>query len=812
MNRILPGACLLAAATAALAVAPERPAPPYREGEVLVKYRGHAASDAAERLRRALGLVSRRLLLDGRAELVALPSVLTTAGALRILRQDPAVEFAEPNFRRYSRAIVPNDPLFGDQWGLRNTGQPNFVPGGPAGVAGGDLNMINAWDADGDGAADRTGDPGVIVAIVDDAVEVSHPDLAPNVLPGRNFVSGQDPNNPAPLCAEEGHGTRVAGCVGARGNNGVGVAGVAWAARLLPLKFGFDVASHIQALAYARDHGANIVNASFGGPGFSPMEREAIADLANYDILYVAAAGNDDSNTDVAQLNYPANYDAENIVAVAATNRQDNIASFSQYGPLTTDVAAPGLQIVTTAVSQTYSFNPGTAGTSFASPYAAGVAALVKSHPQPGEDARDFREIKARLIESGTAVSGANPEQRTTGGRIDADRALDMADGPSLVLRAVNVSGGDGNGALDPGETLAVAFTVQNLWQDATGVTASLAASDTAVTVNTAGVDLGSVPAQGEAVAAFEVTVDAGVADHRYVIFTLTLGADGGYGATRSYIAEIGDLVPGTPVAQPFTDDLYDEFHAWHVDVPATLQPGTTLVVRTSTSGGADVDLLAKFGTPPQYSITVGINPEIDFGFFCTSGTEDSCQDPNTLVSGRLDGTEAITVVNPVAGGTYHLVVVNFVQQAVAYDLSAALLPGDLRPEPFDFADRNGVGPNAVITSNAVTVTGIDAATFITIVGGDYSINGAPFTAAEGVVQPNESVRVRANSGPAAFARAQVTIGGVTDTFYLNPPGAIPFPGAFCPPPPSGGGGGGAPAPLLLALLLLATARRQARA
>src|SRR5262249_38190173 len=158
--------------------------------------------------------------------------------------------------------------------------------------------------------------------------------------------------------------------------------------------------------------------------------------------------------TDVAQLSYPANYAADNIVSVAATNRQDNIASFSEYGPTTVDVAAPGLQIITTGIGSTWLSPPGVSGTSFASPYTAGVAALLKS---PGSPTPGWREIKARLIEGGSAVSGANPKVRTAGGRVDAAKALDMAPGPSLVIKSVafdDSAAGNSNHVMDPGETL----------------------------------------------------------------------------------------------------------------------------------------------------------------------------------------------------------------------------------------------------------------------------------------------------------------------------------------------------------------------
>ena len=668
--RIGLGLALLAAAGSALAVVPAQAPDLYREGEIIVKYRDGAQSQAAHDLRSRLGFVRLNGLLRGRAEHLRLPGFLTVEGALSTLSQDPAVEYAEPNYRRFARTVTPDDPLFAQQWGLRNTGQPNFVVGGPAGVVGADMNLAEAWDADGDGTADRVGDGATIVAVIDDAVDTTHPDLVSNIVAGFNFVNNTtDPN---PTSSDQVHGTWVAGCVAASGNNGYGVTGTAWNVKLMPLKFNLDDATHLAAIEFARANGAKIINASFGGPEFSQATQDAIATLQDDDILYVAAGGNDDSNTDVGELNYPANLDADNIVAVAATNRQDNIASFSQYGPLTVDVAAPGLQIVTTAPSEGFTTSPGVTGTSFSAPYVAGIAALIRSHVT----GVGWRDIKARLIESGGAVSGANPKQRTAGGRVDADRALDMAAGPSLVIDSVLLSGGDGNGRLDPGESLTLHLTVRNIWQAAPSATAALSAT-TGVTVNTGSVGLGDVAADALASADFSLSVDPAVTGHRYVTFTATLGS-GSYAATRNFILEIGRLANGVTATQSFAAgsvDPYDEFHAWSFDLTSLPEGHNQLVIGTTSSASGvpspDIDLLVKRGTSPRYSITVGINPESP-GIFCTSGTTLNCRDPDTLVSGRLDGNESV-VINKPALGTYHIVIVNFAQldQPLTYTLNA---------------------------------------------------------------------------------------------------------------------------------------------
>lgn len=653
-------------AAPALAVAPATPRATFREGELVVQYRDGAQSPAAAELRAALGLTPVRALRRGRAELVELPRFTTVRAALGLLRADPAVALAEPNFLRTARA-APNDPLFGDQWGLDNTGQANFVTGGPAGTPGADMDMLAAWDPDHNGTFDRVGDGSVTIAIVDDSVTIAHEDLAANMVAGYDFVQNDTNPSPTPNSGQE-HGTLVAGAAGAVGNNGKGVAGTAWNVKLMPLKFDYDVATHIAALDFARDHGADIINASFGGPGFSQAELDAINDLAGNGILYVAAAGNDDSNTDVARLNYPANYDAPNIVSVAATNRQDNIASFSQYGALTTDVAAPGLQIVTTS-NTGYATAPGISGTSFSAPYTAGIAALIRSvYP-----AATYGEVKARLIEGAEPAGAVN--LRTAGGRVNAARALDLAARPSLVIRSVDWI--DDNDALDPGETLSVDITLENLWQDATGITGTLSA-DNGVTVASGPVAFDPVPGGSSATARFDLGVASGITQHRYVHFTLAIAATGGYSVERGFIAEIGRLLDDQQVTQAFAArdvDLYDEFHAWHYDLAALPAGHNELVIETTSSApgiaSPDIDLLVKQGEPPQYSITVGINPE-DEGFYCTSGTTADCQDPDTQMSAGLDGNERVVIRNPTPG-TYHVVVVNFARLdgALTYTLRA---------------------------------------------------------------------------------------------------------------------------------------------
>lgn len=717
MNRLLQFALLSLAASPMLAqaVAPSRAATDpsarlaYRSGEVIVKYRAGMKAQATDTLRASQGQRAEARYFDGRFERLKLTSVVDVPGALKMLATDPAVEYAEPNFLRRPMAAIPNDPLFSRQWGLRNTGQANFVDGGPAGTAGADMNLVNAWDSTGAGLADRTGRGNVTIAIIDDGFETSHPDLVGNMVSGYDFADND--SDPSPTSADESHGTAVAGAAAASGNNGIGTAGAAWNEKIMPLRFAYDVASELRALDFARINGARIVNASFGGPTYSRAERDAIAALNNDGILLVTSAGNQDSNIDISGASYPANYALPNVIAVAATNRQDGIASFSTYGSTTVPVAAPGLQIVTTTLGGGYT-DGGINGTSFSSPYVAGVAALIRDyHPSA-----TVSEVKARLIESGQAgLDPSNPANlRTAAGRIDADRALDLLPRPSLVIRPVQASsytqayntgnvdvpvlmpatvedGANGNGSLDPGETTSLRVTVENLWLAASNVRATLTASGAGVTVNSGTALLGTLGAGGTQAVDFQVQVPANVSGHQYLTFSLALSADGGYTATRRFIMEIGKLaLGGAATAQSFAPSLYDEFHTWSFDV-SSLRAGSNRLIVQST-GGTDVDIFVRYGEPAQYNI------DLDADVPTTEGDPEPFYFVNVPEAQRGDaadnGDETISIEAPRLG-TYYVTVVNFDRSpGASYTLRATV---ENTPPPLGSGGGGGAVPPALL-------------------------------------------------------------------------------------------------------------------
>ncbi len=315
--------------------------PAYVPGELLVKYKPAVRSAASAHFQNRLGVSTLRTFKRIGVQHVRLAQNMTVEQALEILKNDPRVEYAEPNYYRYA-AVSPGDmtdTFFDRLWGLHNSGQ---AVNGTSGTTDADIDAPEAWDT-------TTGSSTVIIAVLDSGVDYNHPDLANNIWssgggPGWDFVdSDNDPMD------SNDHGTHISGTIAAEGNNDQGITGVCWTAKIMPLRIldalGMGtVTEEVAAIDFAIDNEADIINASFAGYDFSTPERDAIQDAADAGILFVAAAGNEGSNDDSVPA-YPANYDIANIIAVAATNQTDSLASFSNYGATSVHVAAPGTNI-----------------------------------------------------------------------------------------------------------------------------------------------------------------------------------------------------------------------------------------------------------------------------------------------------------------------------------------------------------------------------------------------------------------------------------------------------------------------------------
>jgi subtilisin family serine protease len=364
---------------------------------------------------------------------------LTPAAALRgdslrakipVLRGDARVRVVEEDYPLYATAL-PNDERFDALWGMHNTGQSFGTPDA-------DIDAAEAWNT-------TTGSDSVIVAVIDTGVDYTHSDLTDNILRDANGrVVGHDfANNDNDPMDDEGHGTHCAGTIGARGNNGIGVAGVCWRVKIMPLKFltsmgSGTTAAAIQCIDWARTHGAHIMSNSYGGGAYSILLKEAIQRAQDAGILFVAAAGNGGrdglgDNNDV-EPHWPSNHTTEldNVIAVASTTHNDLLSDFSNYGRLSVDIAAPGSNIYSTYLFDSYD---SLSGTSMATPHVAGAAALLKAR----YPTLDYRGLKARLL--GNVDMPAALAGKTRSGRLNISKALapdSVAPGTPLSLKVTH--------------------------------------------------------------------------------------------------------------------------------------------------------------------------------------------------------------------------------------------------------------------------------------------------------------------------------------------------------------------------------------
>jgi subtilisin family serine protease len=332
--------------------------PLYKAGELLIQFTPEATAIQINELHRTMGSTVLDSIERLRLQRIKLREGLSEQQAIHLYSNSNLVESAERHALRYKNEI-PNDPYFAEeQWGLPNIRAPQ------------------AWNI-------SQGSPEIIIAVIDTGVDYLHSDLSDNMwtnlqelnglagvddddngytddIYGWDFAGAEENNandadaNPLDI---DGHGTHVAGIIAAIGNNGLGIAGVCWQARIMALKVeadngdelrSFDV---IEAVDYARENGAQIVNCSFGGTGFVKNEYNAFSRLEQAGALAVCAAGNDAVDTDDIE-NYPSGFDLDSIISVAASNQSDFLADFSNWGALSVDVMAPGVDIISTIPAQ----------------------------------------------------------------------------------------------------------------------------------------------------------------------------------------------------------------------------------------------------------------------------------------------------------------------------------------------------------------------------------------------------------------------------------------------------------------------------
>jgi hypothetical protein len=373
----------------------------YKPRELLVRFQPEAPAEQIMALHQSLGSTVLKSLSNIKLHRVRLREGLTEEEGIILYRAAEIVAFAERHALRYP-LLTPNDPYYKDgmQWGLNK------------------IRMPDAWDK-------TTGSANIVIGVIDTGVDTGHPDLAANLLPGRDLAgasrSDQTDADDNPMDIT-GHGTHVAGIIAAVGNNGIGVAGVGWNLWIMPLKVLADNTTQdmetfdiVAAIDYAIAQHVRIVNCSFGGEGdFIQAEYDAFNRLRLAGILAVCAAGNYGKDNDGTQRMYPASYDLDNIISVAASlnpnhNPQtpvlENLWASSNYGRTSVDLMAPGLNIYSTHLclgSVECNSYMSRQGTSMAAPHVAGVAGLILSlRPQLGYD-----RVKKILLETCSSPAG----------------------------------------------------------------------------------------------------------------------------------------------------------------------------------------------------------------------------------------------------------------------------------------------------------------------------------------------------------------------------------------------------------------------
>lgn len=422
---------------------PGAPAP----GRMIVELAPTAhRADTVRRLNAALGCTVHRYLgRDGRFALVSLPPQSEPRAAARLATRQQGIVAAAPDCVR-KLVATPNDTNYATyQWALNNTGQ--YVPfdAGPAmGTPDADIDAPEAWDL-------TTGTATTIVAVIDTGYTTTHTELMTQMwtntgeIPGNGIdddgngyvddMAGYDFRlGTSVLSDEHGHGTFCSGIIGARGDNSNGVCGVNWRVSMMALKC-FDPTGNaydsdlVEAIVYAADNGARVINASWGDYVYSPVLESAIRYAGDRGVLFVAAAGNDGACLKEEPF-YPAACTLPNLVCVGSTNFKDAWSTFSNFDDVLVDVFAPGENVYSLSNTGGYRFG---SGTSYATPHVVGVAALLLSH----EPALSVEALRSRLI-SGVDTRSALQGRSATGGRISAYRAVATAGTDVTAPAAVN--------------------------------------------------------------------------------------------------------------------------------------------------------------------------------------------------------------------------------------------------------------------------------------------------------------------------------------------------------------------------------------
>jgi subtilisin family serine protease len=415
----------------------------YRDDTILVKPKKGVALEQLEHVHKQLGVrVQHTLKGIGNLQIVKLPPGLSVEKAIARYEKSGQVAYAEPDYEVHAVSVgtnencqalsTPSDPYFQDGmlWGLHNYGQNG-------GTCGADIDAPEAWQM-------RTDAGNVVVAVIDTGIRYTHEDLAANMwtnpgeIPGNGidddsngivddvygarFINGVVTGDP---WDDHFHGTHVSGTIMGRGDNGKGVVGVAWSGKVMAIKFlnasgqGYN-SDAVLAIDYARQMGAKVMNNSWGGGAFSQAMLDAIIAARNANMIFVAAAGNNSNDNDSNPF-YPAGYTSysSNVVAIAATDRNDLLAGFSNYGANTVQLGAPGVDVFScyNSSDSAYAY---LSGTSMATPHVTGACALLwAQYPSAS-----YSEIIQRVLRGVDYIDSLR-DLTITGGRLNLHRSLE---------------------------------------------------------------------------------------------------------------------------------------------------------------------------------------------------------------------------------------------------------------------------------------------------------------------------------------------------------------------------------------------------
>jgi subtilisin family serine protease len=660
---------------------------PHAAGQFIVKFRDAAA---APDLQGVEGVRGMERLGEGEFHLVR--TARAGRDVLLNLSEHPDIEFVEPDYM-ITAGKTPNDAMFSQQWGLKNTV-----------LAGADIAATAAWDY-------STGGRKTVVAVIDTGVDYTHPDLLPNIWSAPraftfNGASGtvtcpagsHGVNAITSTCTpmdDNGHGTHCAGIIGASGDNTNGVVGVNWAASILPLKFlgnkgSGNLSDALRAMdavvqikkQFPTEGNVRVVSASWGFVGNSQALDLAIAGLNAADILFVAAAGNDAANNDTT-ASFPANSTQPNVISVAATDKFDAMATFSNYGT-NVHLGAPGVGIVSTYLNGQY---VSMSGTSMATPFVAGAAALLLSNCTA-----NTATLRGHLLASVDAISSLNGKTQT-GGRLNVYKAIRRCATPTVSLVATPavqvVKAGDtttyslladATGGLSGPGTIAIT----NL---PTGVTTKLGGAVTLGTPVALSVTVPKTVAVGTYALLANLTV--GASYKASVPLTLTVQSAPQFGLTVT--APTTPIVPGGTATLTLALTRQSGFTGAVTVTPGGLPAGVTaspltmasgqtsgnLIVKVApgtAAGAVSLQLTATGGTPAASvtvpaSVTVARAMTMTFGatqytvkggatatFPITLTVNGSATSPLRFTISGLPGPSAVSIYSGV-GGAYQLMI-----------------------------------------------------------------------------------------------------------------------------------------------------------